>query len=517
MSNVEDELPQVGEEVDPNVTGQFGGFDIDDAGAEDLINAPKDDWVPFIDRPEFASLPIDYASGRTPGRQSDPQGRVPRGRDARTRDGLTQREQARRTNLDEAASRTQQMRDLMVGYSSGQLDETDIEANYGAGTLSELIGGDFTDGYMQSGYAFQALGTESVGTGTFGVGVTSTINEFHNKTSNEIQSAYQQMTDTERNRFNATLWQSGYYNENEKPTIGRVEPHDAAAFSAFIGDNFRNPDVGMGGIIEQRRRERYAKIREPGIYQELTGDRSGQSASDRTIWLSDPDVIKDAVRQATSNHLGQGIEESAMDAIVSEAMARERASKEQYYASVDAQASSETSPAVEEADMFIDAVNRRRGGIGDLISSEAFPEWASLLTGNPAMENTEENQRELGRRFALANYSMTGSWADVSLLFQDGPGRGSAGYDPFQSVDEEARPASAFSDDVLRNMQDIEQERFGANNSASGTNYNFVESFDATAFAEREVRARNRAQAQTWQFAKQGAEFYDILRRGSLI
>jgi hypothetical protein len=460
---------------------------------EEALPGPVPDWKPFMERPEFRDL-----GG------FDPKAQVP----------MREREGAQPLHSDrvaEAESRTEQLTEWMVGVATGLYDQNDIAQIGGEEGFAELFGSETTGGFLTSGWKFQSLG-RAVSTGSFGAGATSGVNEFADKTVNEIQSAYHNMTDPQRDRFNASLWQSGYYADGAKPTPGSSTPASAAAFNEFIRDNNANPDMGGLPLLEQRRSERYAALREPGGFNDSISGSSG-APKDRIIQTSDPETIRNAVRRATSEHLGQGIEDSALEAIVSEAVARERASKERYWTAVDASAVSEDTP-VEEADIFLDAIERRRGGVGNLISDRNFTQWARLLTGNPALENTPETQRDLGRRFAVYNYDLTGSWGDVAGLFADGPG---AGYDPFQSVDEEVRPASNFAEDVLQNMATIEQERFGPDASQSGTNYQFVEDFDVAAFAEREVRARNRAQAQTWQYAQHGAQFYDLLRKGSMI
>lgn len=513
-------------EVQPveGIDSDFSDFLIDEQG----LGSVPDDWVPFEERPEFRNA-MALANAMPEVQELMNQGQDSRDL-GRTRTGRVVGGAGNARRVDEAAAapqtavdRTNELRLAMVQFIAGGQTDAAINAiynTYGEEVGQELFGdGATSKGYIESGYSFQSLDANTITSqGFLDSSTRQALNVFDGKSHYEIQAAYHGMNDAEQDALKATLFQAGYY-EGGTPQFDGMTAADLQAFQNFATDNLANPDQAMDVVLANRIEERYLRRRGETLGAGADGSSAGSGGSPgRVIRLSDPEVIKDTLREFALGEFGMAMPEEQIEMYAARASAGERSAAEAYYSAVDAQqaAADEAVLAAElgEIDMFVDAV----AGPMDqaLIAPAQWATWSRRAGLDPHAEMTDENVRNVARWIASDYYDQTGNWADTAALWYSGPGRSGVTVGAQHPL-EGRTSVRDFQNRTLDNMVTLQNERMAIAGQGGGGGNTFVYDFDPNAAAARELRAANLASAQTWEYAERGQEFFNLLARGASI
>ena len=293
-----------------------------------------------------------------------------------------------------------------------------------------------------------------------------------------------------------------------------------------------NLGTSLNDILEERIWDRFAPQRDPfrGMDDELRA--LAESSVARNIQLSDPEVLKDTVRDTLQSYTMMAPDEAVVSQIASEASARERANKVGF---------AESQARV--IDSIIDRAQTVEGTIffqslGTLlgrrfqIPDQDWSRFAGMMTGDHRLENNQQNQDDVLNRFVGQVYADTGSWEQTFRVFHSIVGNSGANLisrDPMVTnpwmqdepnpLDRQLSRSDVVSEDRMTNAMLVEMadqaETYWEREAASGTDYSVSYSFDAAAHAQRAARAAGRAKHQAWQYHDRAQHFFDMMSRES--
>ena len=338
-------------------------------------------------------------------------------------------------------------------------------------------------------------------------------------TPREIRSLMISMPPDELAKFQRALDDAGLYSESA-PVFGMISSEDWNAFDQLTGMSKLNPNKSVPQLLEDLTRNNLGSILEQSqIIQRARG------ASNQVASLTSAEALRQMGEEISYTLSGRRASTDVLERGVAAVHAAERqAATARFNASgpSDALLEHDGDVSVAERDEFLDAM----GGVGQFHPVN-WKHWSQQVFGGP-VEQTPQNKRVVAHAMADHYHRRYGNWATAAEAIMNGPeagvfaklrwdlGTATSGLDQY-GLPQAVPSAKEFGHTVASRMAAATASLAADSLSGSGQgrgNLTFVETPDADAILNRELRAADEVGYQSWQFADAAQNFYSLL--GSL-